>query len=98
MRTYIGSLKAADPAEFEEVPVGIDRDLFQGPLTYETPESRAARLDVARQVVTDLRQQGKSGDEIAAWDALYAGALACAALFTASARTARTGESAKAVA
>ncbi|WP_424891173.1 hypothetical protein [Streptomyces sp. XH2] len=96
MRTYIG--RAADPAEFEEVPVGIDRDLFQGPLIHESPENRVARLDVAQQVIADLRQQGNAGDEIAAWDALYAGALACTALFIRSVRAGRLVGSVKAVA
>ncbi|WP_237289480.1 hypothetical protein [Streptomyces gilvosporeus] len=60
---------------FEEFPLGIDRDLFRGPLSEESPKERRARLDVAREVLRDLREQGEAGDEIAAWDALYADAL-----------------------
>lgn len=46
MRTYIGTHQAASPIEFEELalgfdelPAGIDRDLFRGPLAAETPRS-----------------------------------------------------------
>ncbi|MFD9631691.1 hypothetical protein [Streptomyces violascens] len=82
MRTYIGSHQTLNAIEFEELalgfdelPLGIDRDLFRGPLTPESPEERAARLDVAREVIADLAAQGEGGDEAAAWDALYADAL-----------------------
>ncbi|MGX8277031.1 hypothetical protein [Streptomyces sp. PBSH9] len=82
MRTYIGTHQVLSPAEFEELalgfdelPGGLDRDLFRGPLTHESPEDRAARLDVAREVIKELAAEGEGGDEIAAWDALYADAL-----------------------
>ncbi|MBK3584605.1 hypothetical protein JHN49_13035 [Streptomyces sp. MBT57] len=82
MRTYIGNHQVLNPAEFEELalgfdelPLGIDRDLFRGPLTQESPEERAARLDVAREVIAELAAEGAGGDEVAAWDALYADAL-----------------------
>ncbi|MFW3473470.1 hypothetical protein ACN24M_19590 [Streptomyces microflavus] len=82
MRTYIGNHQVLSPAEFEELalgfdelPAGLDRDLFRGPLTHESPEERAARLDVAREVIAELAAEGEGGDEIAAWDALYADAL-----------------------
>ncbi|MFJ3101790.1 hypothetical protein [Streptomyces sp. NPDC086835] len=105
MRTYIGNHEAANAAEFEELalgfdelPAGIDRDLFCGPLTHETPEERAARLDVARDVIADLVAQGKGGDEVAAWDALYADALTRTVPFLRAARAAGrfsgTGEAA----
>ncbi|GAA2466503.1 hypothetical protein [Streptomyces macrosporus] len=83
MRTYIGHHHVVNAAEFaelalgidEELPAGIDVDLFRGPLRPETPTERAARLDAARDVLAELRAQGESGDEVAAWDALYADAL-----------------------
>ncbi|MFC5719889.1 hypothetical protein ACFP1Z_06810 [Streptomyces gamaensis] len=108
MRMYIGSQEALTAAEFlelalgfDELPAGIDRDLFRGPLAPESPEERAARLDVAREVIADLAAQGEGGDEIAAWDALYADALtrtvpflraACTAC--AAGRSTRMGEAA----
>ena len=94
MRTYIGTHQVASPAEFEELalgfdelPAGIDRDLFRGPLAPETPQERAARLDVAREVIADLVAEGEGGDEIAAWDALYADALTRTVPFLRTART-----------
>ncbi|MFE3180186.1 hypothetical protein ACFXKR_04680 [Streptomyces violascens] len=95
MRTYIGSHQALNAIEFEELalgfdelPLGIDRDLFRGPLTPESPEERAARLDVAREVIADLAAQGEGGDEAAAWDALYADALTRTVPFLRAARSA----------
>ncbi|MFK8907554.1 hypothetical protein [Streptomyces sp. YS-3] len=95
MRTYIGSHQALNPIEFEELalgfdelPLGLDRDLFRGPLTPESPEERAARLDVAREVIADLAAQGEGGDEAAAWDALYADALTRTVPFLRAARSA----------
>ncbi len=105
MRTYIGTHEALNAAEFEELalgfdelPAGIDRDLFCGPLAPESLEERAARLDVAREVIADLAAQGEGGDEIAAWDALYADALTRTVPFLRAARAAglstRAGEAA----
>ncbi|MEV5277643.1 hypothetical protein [Streptomyces sp. NPDC052811] len=95
MRTYIGSHQALNAIEFEELalgfdelPLGLDRDLFRGPLTPESPEERAARLDVAREVIAELAAQGEGGDEIAAWDALYADALTRTVPFLRAARAA----------
>ncbi|MBT2524714.1 hypothetical protein J7E91_04525 [Streptomyces sp. ISL-99] len=95
MRTYIGNHQALNATEFEELalgfdtlPLGIDRDLFRGPLTPESPEERAARLDVAREVIADLAAQGEGGDEVAAWDALYADALTRTVPFLRAARSA----------
>ncbi|GGU63533.1 hypothetical protein GCM10010211_30710 [Streptomyces albospinus] len=86
MRTYIGNQEIASDTEFEELafgfdefPLGIDHDLFRGPLGGESPEEQAARLDVAREVLRDLQEQGEAGDEVAAWDALYADALTAVA-------------------
>ncbi|MCC5031890.1 hypothetical protein DMH02_001055 [Streptomyces sp. WAC 00631] len=80
MRTFIGGQEAVTASEFEELalgfderPMGLDRELFLG-AAEETPAERAARLDAARDVLADLREQGET-DEIAAWDALYADAL-----------------------
>ncbi|NUK08655.1 hypothetical protein HRW18_11665 [Streptomyces lunaelactis] len=82
MRDYIGRHQALNDLEFtelalgyDELPAGIDHDLFRGPLTFETPEEEAARLDAARDIIADLRSAGMGGDEVAAWDALYADAL-----------------------
>jgi hypothetical protein len=105
MRTYIGHQEVLNASEFEELalgmpelPSGIDRDLFRGPLAPEAPEERAARLDVAREVLAELREQGEAGDEIAAWDALYADALTRTVPFLRAARAAgrstRAGEAA----
>ncbi|MFF0733508.1 hypothetical protein ACFYVK_18010 [Streptomyces chartreusis] len=82
MRSYIGNQQIVNQAEFEELalgfderPAGLDVDLFRGPLRPETPAERAAREDAARDILADLRAMGEDGDEIAAWDALYADAL-----------------------
>ncbi|MDI3344358.1 hypothetical protein QKW45_11545 [Streptomyces sp. AJ-1] len=82
MRTFIGGQEAVSDFEFtelafgfEEFPVGLDRELFCGPAEPETPEERTAREDAAADVLADLREQAEGGDEIAAWDALYADAL-----------------------
>ncbi|MFE6686591.1 hypothetical protein ACFVFQ_08935 [Streptomyces sp. NPDC057743] len=82
MRSYIDHHEVLNQAEFEELafgfaeqPLGIDRDLFRGPLESEAPDEYRARLDAARDVLADLREQAEAGDEIAAWDALYADAL-----------------------
>lgn len=95
MRTYIGNHQALNPIEFEELalgfdelPLGIDRDLFRGPLTPESPEDRAAREAVAREVIADLVALGEGGDEVAAWDALYADALTRTVPFLRAARSA----------
>ncbi|PWI43298.1 hypothetical protein [Streptomyces sp. ICBB 8177] len=93
MRTYIGTHRVLDTIEFEELalgfdelPAGIDRDLFRGPLEAETSQERAARLDVAREVIQELAALGEGGDEVAAWDALYADALTRTVPFLRTAR------------
>lgn len=64
-------------AEFAELP-GIDLELFTGPISPhalpESPADRATRLDVARDVLAELREHGEH-DEISARDADYAAAL-----------------------
>ncbi|MEU9415359.1 hypothetical protein [Streptomyces sp. NPDC048272] len=103
MRSYIGNHQIVNPTEFEELalgfdelPLGLDRDLFRGPLTPETAQERAAREAVAREVIAELAAIGAGGDEIAAWDALYADALTRTVPFLRSSarvagRSARTG-------
>ncbi|KOT90379.1 hypothetical protein ADK70_17540 [Streptomyces rimosus subsp. pseudoverticillatus] len=82
MRSFIGTHQVVNQTEFEELafgfderPAGLDEDLFRGPLRRETADERRAREDAARDILTDLRAAGEDGDEIAAWDALYADAL-----------------------
>ncbi|SEE97212.1 hypothetical protein SAMN05428954_4893 [Streptomyces sp. 2112.3] len=104
MRTYIGHQQVVNSGEFEELafgfeesPLGMDRELFLGPFEPETAQERAARLDAAADVLADLREQGERGDEIAAWDALYADALTAAAPLRPTRRSdrpARKGEAA----
>lgn len=95
MRTFIGHHEVLNTIEFEELalgfdelPLGIDRDLFRGPLRPESAEERAARETVAREVIADLVAQGEGGDEVAAWDALYADALTRTVPFLRAARAA----------
>ncbi|MFI8835254.1 hypothetical protein ACIGPN_30360 [Streptomyces afghaniensis] len=103
MRTYIGHHQVVNEVEFEELafgfdeqPTGLDIELFRGPLLPETPFAHDARSDAARDIIADLYEQGAAGDEIAAWDALYADALTRTVPFLrAAARTeAGTGEAA----
>ncbi|MGW2417114.1 hypothetical protein ACWCV5_33860 [Streptomyces tubercidicus] len=75
MRTFVAGQEATDEKEFVELALGIDIDLFRGPLEQETDEERRARRDVAREVLRDLRESADAGDEVAGWDALYADAL-----------------------
>ncbi|MEU8133769.1 hypothetical protein [Streptodolium elevatio] len=53
MRTIVAGHMAFSGSEFAELAMGIDPELFTGP-TDETPMERAARLDAARDVLTDL--------------------------------------------
>ncbi|MGW0559494.1 hypothetical protein ACWDZ4_02395 [Streptomyces sp. NPDC003016] len=105
MRSYIGNHHVLNDIEFtelalgfDELPLGLDRDLFRGPLTLESAEERAAREAVAREVIAELAAQGEAGDEVAAWDALYADALTRTVPFLraarAAGRTAQAGEAA----
>lgn len=91
MRTFVAGQEAVSDAEFAELAFGIDIDLFRGPLEPETDSERAAREDAARDVLADLREQGEAGDEIAAWDALYADALTHTVPFLHAARGHRPG-------
>ncbi|MCD9144365.1 hypothetical protein [Streptomyces albireticuli] len=104
MRSYIGHHEVVTALEleelafgFEERTAGLDRDLFRGPLSPETMLERAAREDAARDVIAELTAEGESGDEVAAWDALYADALTRTVPFLRSAQagcSSGTGEAA----
>jgi hypothetical protein len=103
MRSYIENHQVVNQAELEELafgfderPAGLDVDLFRGPLRPETAKERRARMDVAREILRDLREMGEAGDEVAGWDALYADALTRTVplLRTSRARRAGTGEAA----
>jgi hypothetical protein len=58
---------------FGELPIGLDRELFLG-VPGESRDERAAREDVAREVLRELREHA-ADDPVSAWDALYAEAL-----------------------
>ncbi|MFF3582687.1 hypothetical protein [Streptomyces mirabilis] len=91
MRTFVAGHEAHGDLEFAELALGLDVDLFRGPLESETDDERAAREDVAREVLRDLREMGEAGDEIAGWDALYADALTRTVPFLRAARGHRVG-------
>ncbi|MGW3943294.1 hypothetical protein [Streptomyces phaeochromogenes] len=96
MRTFVAGQEAHGDIEFVELALGIDVDLFRGPLEFETDNERGAREDAARDILADLRQEAEAGDEIAGWDALYADALTHTVPFLRSVRGFRseTGEAA----
>ncbi|MGV9346348.1 hypothetical protein ACWDSD_16270 [Streptomyces spiralis] len=91
MRTWVAGQEALSDAEFAELALGIDVELFRGPLELETDSERAAREDAARDILADLRKQAEAGDEIAGWDALYADALTHTVPFLRAARGHRPG-------
>ncbi|MFI1397811.1 hypothetical protein [Streptomyces sp. NPDC020681] len=91
MRTFVAGQEVYGDSEFAELALGIDIELFRGPLTPETPANRAAREDAARDVLAGLREMGEAGDEIAGWDALYADALTRTVPFLRAARDLRSG-------
>ncbi|MGW0424453.1 hypothetical protein [Streptomyces sp. NPDC003015] len=91
MRTFVAGQEARGDLEFAELALGIDVDLFRGPLEFETAKERRAREDAARDVLADLRAQAAAGDEIAGWDALYADALTRTVPFLRSVRGYRSG-------
>jgi hypothetical protein len=96
MRTFVAGQEAHGDLEFAELALGIDVELFRGPLEFEAAEQRAAREDAARDVLADLVAMGEAGDEIAGWDALYADALTRTVPFLRAVRGHRseTGEAA----
>ncbi|MEV6485121.1 hypothetical protein [Streptomyces sp. NPDC051576] len=91
MRTFVAGQEAYGDLEFAELALGIDVDLFRGPLEFETDGERAAREDAARDVLAELVVMGDAGDEIAGWDALYADALTRTVPFLRSARGRQSG-------
>lgn len=91
MRTFVAGQEAHGDLEFLELALGIDVELFRGPLESETADERTAREDAARDVLADLRHEAEAGDEIAGWDALYADALIRTVPFLRSVRGLRPG-------
>ncbi|MDT0265566.1 hypothetical protein RM844_04590 [Streptomyces sp. DSM 44915] len=65
---------AVDDLAYADWPVGIDLDLFRGPLDHESDEEQAVRLVAAADILTELHHAGLD-DEITALDARYAEAL-----------------------
>jgi hypothetical protein len=55
MRNIVAGHEAADDFEFVELGYLIDRELFSG-VPGESAEERTARLDVAHDVLADLRK------------------------------------------
>ncbi|MFH8482752.1 hypothetical protein [Streptomyces sp. NPDC018055] len=55
MKTIVAGREPVTATEFIELALGIDLELFTGSPT-ESAMDRAARLDVAREVLADLRE------------------------------------------
>ncbi|MET8439582.1 hypothetical protein AB0C48_00525 [Streptomyces sp. NPDC048556] len=55
MKNIVAGREPVTATEFIELVVGIDLELFTGSAT-ESPLERAARLDVAHEVLADLRE------------------------------------------
>ncbi|UXY40135.1 hypothetical protein [Streptomyces albidocamelliae] len=91
MRTFVAGQEARGDSEFVELALGIDVELFRGPLGSETDGERAARTDAARDILAELHAEAEAGDEIAGWDALYADALMRTVPFLRAARGYRPG-------
>lgn len=91
MRMFVAGQEAHGDIEFAELALGIDIDLFRGPLEVETDGERSAREDAARDILADLRAEAAAGDEVAGWDALYADALTRTVPFLRSVRVHRAG-------
>jgi hypothetical protein len=73
MRAFVAGQHVVTAEEFAELALGIDCELFAG-VPGESAEERAARIDAARDMLAELREQGEY-DEVAWFDALYAEAL-----------------------
>ncbi|WJY37899.1 hypothetical protein QT196_11710 [Streptomyces sp. P9-2B-2] len=65
MKNIVAGHEAVTAADFAALAFGIDLELFAGPVT-ETLEERKARLDVAREVLADLRQDDPAAAAFAA--------------------------------
>ncbi|MFA3838632.1 hypothetical protein [Streptomyces aureus] len=63
MKYIVAGHVAVTATEFAELALGIDLELFTGPAV-ESESDRAARLDVAREVLAELRE---SDPEVAAY-------------------------------
>ncbi|WP_327239672.1 hypothetical protein OG243_13635 [Streptomyces sp. NBC_01318] len=55
MKTIVAGHEAVTATEFAELALGIDLELFTGSAT-ESAMDRAARLDVAHEVLAELRE------------------------------------------
>lgn len=55
MRCIVAGHEAVTAMEFAELAFGIDPELFTGPVI-ESVKERRARLDVAREVLAELRE------------------------------------------
>ncbi|MFJ2790644.1 hypothetical protein ACIPDW_08220 [Streptomyces sp. NPDC087290] len=55
MKTIVAGREPVTANEFIELALGIDVQLFTGPAV-ESAQERAARLDVAREVLAELRE------------------------------------------
>ncbi|GHE62114.1 hypothetical protein GCM10018785_33930 [Streptomyces longispororuber] len=55
MRCIVAGHEAVTAVEFAELAFGIDPELFTGPVS-ESVQERRARLDVAREVLAELRE------------------------------------------
>ncbi|WP_405536395.1 hypothetical protein OG787_24545 [Streptomyces sp. NBC_00075] len=55
MKCIVAGHEAVTATEFAELAFGIDLELFAGPAK-ESAEDRAIRLDVAREVLAELRE------------------------------------------
>lgn len=65
MRTIVAGQTVFSGSEFAELALGVDPELFTG-VEGETASERAARLDVARDVLADLRREAPELAEYAA--------------------------------
>ncbi|NEB75303.1 hypothetical protein G3I40_08670 [Streptomyces sp. SID14478] len=54
MKFIVAGHEAVTASEFTELALGIDLELFTGPAGGESERERAARLDVAREVLAEL--------------------------------------------
>ncbi|MFI6981546.1 hypothetical protein ACIBSV_23525 [Embleya sp. NPDC050154] len=88
MRSIVAGRYAATIAEFAELALGVDWALFDGEPD-ETAEEEAARLDAARDILSDLwatdRELARHVEQLlAALWAVDEGTAACAELLVAS--------------
>ncbi|TXS06906.1 hypothetical protein [Streptomyces sp. wa22] len=86
MKTIVAGREPVTATEFIELALGIDLELFTGSAT-ESPLERAARLDVAHEVLADLRE---SDPETAAYAASLLRTLPLKALGSDGRRPRRT--------